>query len=76
MQLERSFHDQFFRGEMKVSLTDLFDIQKFNGETIDDYLARFKNLKNKCYTPVPEAKVVKMALNGLGYSIWKKLVNQ
>ena len=33
-------------------------------------------MKNRCFTPIPEAKVVKMAMNGLDYGIRKKLVNQ
>ena len=37
--LERSFHEQFFRGEMRVSLTDLFSIKRYPGESINDYLA-------------------------------------
>ena len=61
---------------MKVNLIDLFTIQMFNEESIDDCLAKFRNLKNKCYTPVLEADVVKMALYSLDYSIRKKLINQ
>ena len=30
-QLEKSFHEQFFRGEMRVSLTDLFTIRRGQG---------------------------------------------
>ena len=34
-------------------------------------------MKNRCFTPIPEAEVVKMAMNGLDYGIRKKkLVNQ
>ena len=61
---------------MKVSLTDLFMIQWFNGEFVDDCLARFRNARNHCYAPVPEAEVVKVAINGLDYDVRKKLVNQ
>ena len=33
-QLEKSFHDQFFRGEMRVNLTDLFTIRRVQKESI------------------------------------------
>ena len=33
-------------------------------------------MKNRCFTPILEAKVVKMAMNGLDYKISKKLVNR
>ncbi|XP_016173120.1 uncharacterized protein LOC107615583 [Arachis ipaensis] len=74
--LERNFHDQFFRGELKVSLTDLFSVKRAKGESIDTYLARFRNMRNKCFTPIPKTEVVKMATNGLEFGVRKKLVNQ
>ena len=60
---------------MRVSLTDLFTIRKGQRESIDDNLARFRMMKNRCFTPIPEYEMVKMATNGLHYSIRKKLVN-
>ncbi|XP_016206208.1 uncharacterized protein LOC107646541 [Arachis ipaensis] len=76
VQLERNFHDQFFRGELKVSLTDLFSVKRVEGESIDTYLARFRNIRNKCFTPILETEVVKMDTNGLEFGVRKKLVNQ
>ena len=43
VQLERSFHDQFFRGELKVTLSNLFTVKREKAESIDDYLIQFKN---------------------------------
>lgn len=40
-QLKRSFHDQFFKGDMKVGLIDLFIIRRMYNKSIDDYLVRF-----------------------------------
>ena len=74
-QLEKSFHDQFFRGEIRVSLTDLFTIRRGQGESIDDYLARFRMMKYRCFTPILECEMVKMVTNDLDYNIRKKLVN-
>ena len=31
-RLERSFHEQFFRGEIRVTLTDLFSIKRYPQE--------------------------------------------
>ena len=42
---------------------------------IDDYLARFRIMKNLCFTPILQPEMVKMATNGLDYNIRKKLVN-
>jgi len=32
VQLERNFHEQFFRGETQVSLIDLMNVKRFNNE--------------------------------------------
>ena len=55
-----------------MSLTDLFTIRRGQGEMINDYLARFKTVKNRCFTPIPDSEMVKIATNGLDYSIRKK----
>ena len=61
---------------MRVNLTDLFSIRRGPGESIDKYLARFRVMRNRCFTPIPESEMVKMVANGLDFNIRKKLVNQ
>ncbi|RYR30167.1 hypothetical protein Ahy_B01g054995 [Arachis hypogaea] len=75
-QLEKDFHKQFFRSELRISLNDLFFIKRNVGESIDKYFAKFKNMRNRCCTSVPDSKIVKIAINGLEFGIRKKLVNQ
>ena len=53
-QLERTFHEQFFRGETKVNLMDLMNVKRHPDESIDDYLSRFRQMKAKCFTQIPE----------------------
>jgi len=74
-QLEKVFHEHFFRGDTKVSLIDLKTAKHFNSETID-FLNRFWKLKSWCYTQFSEYELVRMVVAGLDFSIWKKLVNQ
>ena len=69
--LERSFHEQFFPSKMRVSLTDLFSIKRYPRELIDDYIVRFRHMKSRCFTPIPEVEMVKIVINGLDYSIRK-----
>ena len=57
---------------MRVNLTNLFTIRKGQGESIDDYLASIRTMKNWCFTPILESEMVKMATNSLDYSIGKK----
>lgn len=75
-QLERMFHKQFFRGETKVSLIDLMNVKRYNVKFIDNYLNRFRQLKVRCFTQIPEHDLVSMAASGIEFSIRKKLVNQ
>ncbi|XP_057756352.1 uncharacterized protein LOC130975599 [Arachis stenosperma] len=55
-QLENAFHAQFYRGKMNVAVTDLVDLKREDGETIDDYLIRFKNARSRCYMTLPEMR--------------------
>ncbi|XP_058746464.1 uncharacterized protein LOC131619378 [Vicia villosa] len=75
-QLERLFHEQFYMGQTKISLKELDSIKRKFTELIDDYLNRFRLLKARCFTVVPEHELVEMAARGLDYSIRKKLDTQ
>ena len=75
-QLERLFHEQFYMGQTKISLKELASVKRKYSEPIDDYLNRFRLLKARCFTRVPEHELVEMAAGGLDYSIRKKLDTQ
>jgi hypothetical protein len=75
-ELERLFHEQFYMGQSKISLKELASVKRNSTEYIDDYLNRFRLLKARCFTQVPEHELVKMAAGGLNYSIRKKLDTQ
>jgi len=75
-QLEKAFHEQFYMGQSKISLKELASVRRKTHESIDDYLNRFRLLKAKCFTSVPEHELVEMATGGLDYSIRKKLDTQ
>ncbi|PNY06107.1 hypothetical protein L195_g002569 [Trifolium pratense] len=75
-QLERLFHEQFYMGQTKISLKELASVKRKTQESIDDYLNRFRLLKARCFTQVPEHELVEIAAGGLDYSIRKKLDTQ
>ncbi|WJX84315.1 hypothetical protein P8452_66904 [Trifolium repens] len=75
-QLERLFHEQFYMGQTKISLKELASVKRKTQESVDDYLNRFRLLKARCFTSVPEHELVEMAAGGLDYSIRKKLDTQ
>ncbi|XP_050919138.1 uncharacterized protein LOC127136644 [Lathyrus oleraceus] len=75
-RLERLFHEQFYMGQSKISLKELVSIKQKFTESIDDYLNRFRLLKARCFTQVPEHELVEMDAGGLDYSIRKNLDTQ
>jgi len=72
-QLEKAFHEQFYMGQSKISLKELASVRCKTHESIDDYLNRFRLLKARCFTSVPEHELVEMAAGGLDYSVRKNL---
>ncbi|XP_058784687.1 uncharacterized protein LOC131659525 [Vicia villosa] len=69
--LKRIFHEQFYMGQTKISLKELASIKRNFTKPIDNYLNRFRLLKSRCFTVVPEHELVEMAAGGLDYSIRK-----
>ena len=74
--VRKNFPWTVLRGETKVNLTDLMNVKRHHDESIDDYLSRFRQMKARCFTQIPEHELVQMVAAGLDYSIRKKLVNQ
>ena len=63
-------------GQTKRSLKELASVKRRFIEPIDEYLNRFRLLKARCFTQVPEHELVDIAAGGLDYSIRKKLDTQ
>jgi hypothetical protein len=63
-------------GQTKICLKELASIKRKFTEPIDDYLNRFRLLKDRCFTQIPEHELVEMATRDLDYSIRKKLDTQ
>lgn len=63
-------------GQSKISFKELASVRRKTHESIDDYLNRFRLLKARCFTSVPEHKLVEIAAGGLDYFVRKKLDTQ
>src|ERR1044072_874959 len=75
-QLQRLFHEQFYVGESKVILKELSSIKRSSTESTEEYFNRFRLMKSRCLTQIPESELVEMAAGGLEYSIRKKIDTQ
>ena len=65
-QLEEQFHMQFHSEASESGLADLAQIRQKRGETVAEYIQRFRNLRNRCYSArVTEKEAVELAVVGL-----------
>jgi len=71
-ELERLFHEEFYMGQSKINLKELASVRRNSTESIDDYLNRFRLLKARCFTQVPEHEFISI---GEGESIESDEIN-
>jgi hypothetical protein len=50
--LEKQFHKYFFAGIHKKKLTDLVKLRQRNDESVESFVQRLQDVKNKCYSLV------------------------
>ena len=59
-QLEQKFHEHFFCGHDEFKLSHLTSFRQSRDESINDYIRRFRDTKNRCFN-------VNIAENDLAY---------
>ena len=65
-QLEQKFHDHFFSGNYELKLSHLTSVRQMRDESINDYIRRFSDTKNRCFNVnLAEMDLVDLAFNGL-----------
>jgi hypothetical protein len=61
-QLEEQFHIQYHSEAAEVGIADLAQVRQKRGETVAEYIQRFREVKNGCYsTCITEKEAVKLA---------------
>ncbi|KAK1679030.1 hypothetical protein QYE76_039878 [Lolium multiflorum] len=74
-QLEERFHEQYHSEASEAGIADLAQVQK-RGETVSEYIQRFRTVRNRCYSVhVSEKEAVELAVVGLSSSI-KEVASQ
>jgi hypothetical protein len=69
-QLEEQFHVQYHSEAAEAGITDLVQIRKKRGESVIEYIQRFREVKNRCYsTRITEKEAVELASLGLAKPI-------
>ena len=47
--LEQKFHDHFFSGDYELDLVDLVSLRQTKDESVNDYIQRFRDTRNRCF---------------------------
>ena len=50
VDLEKQFHSYFYNGTHEMKLSDLTAVRQRHDETVQDYIQRFRDMRNKCYS--------------------------
>ncbi|KAK1607232.1 hypothetical protein QYE76_030905 [Lolium multiflorum] len=65
-QLEEQFHEQYHSETTEASLADLTQVRQRRGETVSEYIQRFRTVRNRCYSVrLTEKEAVELAIAGL-----------
>jgi hypothetical protein len=69
-QLEEQFHVQYHSEATEAGIADLAHVRQKRGETVAEYIQRFREVKNRCYsTRITEKEAVELASLGLANPI-------
>jgi len=73
-QLEQKFHDHFFSGSYELKLSHLTSVKQMRDESVNDYIRRFRDIKNRCFNVNLAGKnLADLGFNGLRSHIKEKL---
>ena len=60
--LEKQFHGYFFSGIHEMKITDLTSLKQRNDESVANFIQRFREIRNKCYSPsLTDKQLVELA---------------
>ncbi|KAK1603732.1 hypothetical protein QYE76_027405 [Lolium multiflorum] len=69
-QLEEQFHEQYHSEASDVGFADLAQVRQKRGETVAEYVQRFRTIRNRCFAArISEKEAVELAVVGLSSSI-------
>jgi hypothetical protein len=72
--LEQKFHGHFFSGDYELDLVDLVSLRQAKDESVNDYIRRFRDTRNRCFQiHLAEKQLAGLAFNGLRYYLKERL---
>ncbi|XP_051190174.1 uncharacterized protein [Lolium perenne] len=68
-QLEELFHTQYHSEGTEAGIAELAQVRQKRGETVSEYIQRFRTFRNRCYSAhLTEKEAVELAVAGLAAS--------
>jgi hypothetical protein len=65
-QLEEQFHIQYHAEATEAGIAELTQVRQRRGETVSEYIQRFRTVKNRCYSVrLSKKEAVELAIAGL-----------
>nr|AAT01354.1 hypothetical protein [Oryza sativa Japonica Group] len=75
--LEKHFHSYFYSGVHEMKLSDLTAIKQRHDEPVHEYIQRFREMRNKCYSlSLTDAQLVDLAFQGMIAPIREKFSSE
>jgi hypothetical protein len=75
--MEQKFHNYFYNGEVELRLSDFTTVGHRHGETVPEYLKRFRETRNRCYElTIGEKDHADLAFAGLSSYLREKMEGQ
>jgi hypothetical protein len=72
--LECKFHDHFYSAKNEIKLSDLTLVRQSHDESVNDYIRRFRDTKNRCFNlMISENDMADLAFNGFCSYLREKL---
>jgi hypothetical protein len=77
LDLEQTFHNYFYNGEVEMRLSDLTSMRQRHNESVLEYLKRFRETRNRCYNlTIGEKDLADLAFVGLSSYLKEKMERQ
>ncbi|OMO77081.1 hypothetical protein CCACVL1_15211 [Corchorus capsularis] len=71
-QMKTAFHAQVYRTEPEVTMADLAKVKQKPNEKVEDFIARYRQVKSRLLVQLPEREHVSIARSGLVLELRKK----
>jgi hypothetical protein len=73
-RLEQKFHDYFYNGETELRLSHLVAVMQKSGESVAEYMRRFRDVRNKCYgLMIGDKDLAELSFAGLTMTLRDKM---